>query len=211
MPKIHWVDDQDDEEKRKKIEEEIRAKLEQEGALQKVPQEPSTAPEDTKGETAVEAPTSQQNQNVITYERYCFSCGSGIKKAAEVCPKCGVNQNNRNAAETIEIYCTSCGKIIKKEALICPFCGVRQAGYPTGYKPKNWSTTLLLCIFLGLFGGHRFYTDKTGTGILMIIVTVFTFGIGGIIWYIIDLSAIRKNNFKDKQGYPLMKNDPRKK
>ena len=49
-------------------------------------------------------------------EKYCFSCGSTIKKIAEMCPKCGVNQNNRSSIMAVDIYCASCGKIIKKEA-----------------------------------------------------------------------------------------------
>ena len=32
--------------------------------------------------------------------------------------------------------------------------------------PKNWVATLVLCIFLGYLGVHRFYVGKVGTGIL---------------------------------------------
>jgi RNA polymerase subunit RPABC4/transcription elongation factor Spt4 len=31
-------------------------------------------------------------------EMYCFSCGSVIKKEAEICPKCGVKQNAQSSA-----------------------------------------------------------------------------------------------------------------
>ncbi|GHU79697.1 hypothetical protein FACS189462_5430 [Spirochaetia bacterium] len=61
---------------------------------------------------------------------------------------------------------------------------------------KKWITTLLLCIFLGEIGGHRFYTGKIGTGILMLL-TLGGFGI----WWLIDLIVILTGGFKDKQGY----------
>jgi TM2 domain-containing membrane protein YozV len=141
-------------------------------------------------------------------ERYCFSCGSVIKKAAVICPKCGVNQSGRNNTAVVDVYCVSCGKIIKKEAVTCPFCGVPQTestGYPPGYVSKSWTTALLLCIFLGAVGGHRFYTGKIGTAILMILVTGVTIGIGGLIWWIIDLVSICTHKFTDKQGYALKK------
>ena len=34
---------------------------------------------------------------------------------------------------------------------------------------KNWLATLLLCLFLGGIGVHRFYVGKVGTGILQLI------------------------------------------
>ena len=66
---------------------------------------------------------------------------------------------------------------------------------------KNWLTTLLLCIFLGGLGVHRFYAGKIGTGILQLIT------VGGCgIWTLIDLIMIITGSFKDKDGNPI-KND----
>jgi RNA polymerase subunit RPABC4/transcription elongation factor Spt4 len=70
-------------------------------------------------------------------EKYCFSCGSAIKKAAEICPKCGVNQSKRSSSTAIDVYCTSCGKSIKNEASVCPFCGVSQGITASGIKDKK--------------------------------------------------------------------------
>jgi TM2 domain-containing membrane protein YozV len=109
----------------------------------------------------------------------------------------------------VDVYCTSCGRSIKKEASVCPFCGVMQgvsasSGYPPGYVPKEHTAALLLCIFLGFVGGHRFYVGKIGTAILMIVSSVTI--IVPIIWWIIDLVQICTGKFTDKQGYLLKKN-----
>jgi TM2 domain-containing membrane protein YozV len=62
--------------------------------------------------------------------------------------------------------------------------------------PKNWTTTLLLSIFLGGFGAHRFYVGKIGTGVLMIFLGVATLGI----WPLIDLILIATGKFTDTSG-----------
>ncbi len=60
---------------------------------------------------------------------------------------------------------------------------------------KSWIATLLLAIFLGEFGIHRFYVGKVGTGILYLL-TVGLFGIG----IIVDIIMIAVGSFTDKGG-----------
>lgn len=55
--------------------------------------------------------------------------------------------------------------------------------------------TFVLCLLFGMFGAHRFYVGKIGTGILMIL----TFGGLGI-WSLIDLVVILCGEFTDKDG-----------
>ncbi len=64
-----------------------------------------------------------------------------------------------------------------------------------GKSDKGFVPTLLLCFFLGVFGVHRFYVGKIGTGILCL----FTFGGLGI-WSLIDFVRIAVGSFKDSQG-----------
>jgi TM2 domain-containing membrane protein YozV len=64
-----------------------------------------------------------------------------------------------------------------------------------GTSDKNKITALLLCIFLGGLGVHRFYVGKIGTGI----VWLLTGGVLGIGW-LIDIIMIAVGKFKDKQG-----------
>ena len=64
---------------------------------------------------------------------------------------------------------------------------------------KSWLVALLLCLFLGMVGGHRFYTGKVGTAILQIVTLGGFFGI----WVLVDLIMIAMGKFTDKQGQAL--------
>jgi TM2 domain-containing membrane protein YozV len=75
---------------------------------------------------------------------------------------------------------------------------------PSATSEKNTLAALLLCIFLGTLGVHRFFVGKIGTGFAMIGVTVVTLGAGGVVWTIVDIIAIARSKFQDKEGKTLV-------
>jgi TM2 domain-containing membrane protein YozV len=99
------------------------------------------------------------------------------------------------------MFCQNCGKQMPEQATFCPNCGhpaQRPAVTSPGFRPDKPVSTrsrlaaLLLCLFLGGLGVHRFYVGKIGTGIAMI------FTLGGLgIWVLIDLIMIIVGGFTD--------------
>ena len=60
---------------------------------------------------------------------------------------------------------------------------------------RSFLVALLLCLFVGNLGVHRFYAGKIGSGVAMLLT------MGGLgIWCLIDLIVIACGNFKDGDG-----------
>ena len=60
---------------------------------------------------------------------------------------------------------------------------------------KDWIVVILLCLFLGGLGVHRFFVGKTGTGVAMLL-TLGGFGF----WSLFDLIMIILGKFEDGDG-----------
>ena len=133
------------------------------------------------------------------------------------------------------MFCSNCGKENNNEAKFCHSCGqeisgvqtaqVTQAAPPAaagvqnqptvqaGVSPKDRTTAILFCIFLG---AHRIYVGKIGSGIAMVLLWVVGYAtsamaigipltIGYLIWAIIDLVKIVQGKFTDSNGLLLIK------
>jgi len=70
--------------------------------------------------------------------------------------------------------------------------------FSSDYPYKSRIVALLLCIFLGYLGIHRFYTGKVGTGILYL----FTGGLFVFGWFF-DILRIVSGGFLDANARPL--------
>jgi hypothetical protein len=101
------------------------------------------------------------------------------------------------------VYCARCGAVMNPADRFCHRCGWQAGRRDTipapppvvlNPSPHNRLTALLLCIFLGFFGAHRFYTGKTGTGLLWL----FTLGLFGI-GVVYDLVFIATGEYRDAQ------------
>lgn len=124
---------------------------------------------------------------------YCSNCGAPVDPKAYACISCGLPiKGSRN-------FCTNCGAAVQPGAAICTGCGVpinSSAEMPEG--GKDWLTTLLLCIFVGAFGIHRFYTNSPVIGVIQLLT-----GGGCGIWAIVDLIMIITGSYRDGNGNPL--------
>lgn len=104
-------------------------------------------------------------------------------------------------------YCPNCGSPVQPDDAFCPKCGKSLQAMPAQNpadiqagkeKEDRWLIALVLCIVLGSFGVHRFYTGNTTTGILMLIT------LGGCgIWTLIDIIMIACNTYVDGNGQTL--------
>lgn len=108
--------------------------------------------------------------------KFCKHCGAKIAEDAIICTACGrqveeLKSSNNNL--NIVINNTNANSNVNTNI-------VGNAG-----RAKNKWVALLLCLFLGYFGAHKFYEGKIGMGILYL----FTGGLFGI-GVIIDIIAI---------------------
>ena len=149
---------------------------------------------------------------------FCKKCGNEVKDGAKFCGKCGWAVPAATAqAASVEKRCASCGTALKDGVKFCPKCGGAVSADVTAYgkavtqyqgvkqekqsvSSANYSTLLILSIFLGCFGADRFYVGKIGTGILKLI----TCG-GCYVWWIIDIISVVKGKFTDKNGNAIKK------
>lgn len=126
---------------------------------------------------------------------HCRNCNNEINEKAKICPKCGCEPFSETK------FCQECGEPTTEKQKICLSCGCELKSQQTiNGEGKDWLTTLLICLFAGGLGIHRFYTGHTGIGI----VQLLTLGGCGV-WCFIDLIMIITQKYKDSDGNLLVK------
>lgn len=125
------------------------------------------------------APPVYQTAGVTTF---CTQCGSVLTPVDLFCPTCGskvepvLQQAEQLPVQQIQMVQQFPGQQIQVQQVQPVQVIVNNVVNPG--TPKDKIVALLLCIFLGLYGAHRFYEGRIGTAILW----MFTFGMFGIGW-----------------------------
>lgn len=149
---------------------------------------------------------SKENLASDKIKMYCRNCGKEVTEQTEVCLGCGVPPKKGKK------FCQKCGVATDPLAELCTKCGVKLSSV----EGKDWIVTLLLAIFLGGLGIHRFYTGHTGSAITQIVLTflggllsVILIGIPLLIvvgiWVLVDIIRIATGSFKDINGNSLIR------
>jgi hypothetical protein len=74
---------------------------------------------------------------------------------------------------------------------------------PDEVSDKSRGVALALATILGPFGAHRFYLNKTRSGVLMLLT------LGGVgIWYLYDLILVASGSFRDAEGRLVSRWEP---
>ncbi len=127
----------------------------------------------------------------------CSVCGAPMEN--NVCSYCGhiektaaqsINYGNEQPRQMVQTSIVQPQIIVANQRVV--------SGIVSHQSKKSKTTALLLCIFLGEFGIHKFYVGKAGMGILYLL----TLGLFGIGWFI-DIILIACGVFKDEFGLPL--------
>jgi len=163
-------------------------------------------------------------------EKYGGKAIEAEKSRVDVCPVCEIRLNNKNEYFSVEgdikvhTYCMDEFNLNQEFYLERIYLNPEmydgktedQIQAPSNSEPsdKDFVTTLLICIFLGGLGGHRFFVDKQETAIAMLVMPIvaalifefLAFGLGILLfavwglWYLIDLLQIVTSSFEDSEG-----------
>ena len=112
-------------------------------------------------------------------QKFCKHCGEKIPEDAVLCTHCGRQVENitQSAANTPNIVINNANSNVNTNNNTINAAALK--------KPRNKRISLLLCLFLGYVGAHKFYEGKIGMGVLYL----FTGGLF-LIGVIVDLISI---------------------
>ena len=105
-------------------------------------------------------------------EKFCKFCGERIPLDAVICTKCGRQVENFGKTDSTSPIIINNNNSASSSAAATASTHSTPTYQSYGRRCSKW-VALLLCLFLGFVGGHKFYEGKIGLGI----VYVFTCGL----------------------------------
>lgn len=107
------------------------------------------------------------------------------------------------------MYCSNCGKEIDDKAVVCIHCGCATSNQINNTaNQKSMTCAVILWLFLGGIGMHRFYLKDNTGGTLMLLCFLTTWliipGIILIIWWIIDIFKLVGGSLQPQDGSKLV-------
>lgn len=134
----------------------------------------------------------------------CSQCGAPLENHR--CSYCGANYQTQNQiqnepqtqAQSVQTTSPSYQQVIASVVNQVTQVNVVNRQVPVYANQKSKSVALLLCIFFGYFGAHKFYLGKTKMGILY----ALTFGLGTLGWAF-DIFMILFTRVTDSNGVPI--------
>ena len=159
----------------------------------------------------LQAPSQTAPQTIGSF---CINCGTKLDSDAKFCPECGtvVSTSESNSIYTspdreILKVCPKCGEKMPSDAFYCLNCGTTFNEQQDDFSDiqnrvkkqfgtwKNKWKALLLCIFFGWMGAHKYYERKIWMGIIY----TFTLGLFFIGWIVdIVILAFKPNPYMVK-------------
>lgn len=107
------------------------------------------------------------------------------------CTKCGATNDDQAQ------HCASCQEPLSPVAGYQPMQSVNQGAGPMDLKPPGAEKKMVagICgILLGAWGVHKFILGYTTEGIIQIVITLLTCGIGGIVGIIEGIIYLTKSD-----------------
>ena len=115
-----------------------------------------------------------EEQATIQETKFCKECGQKISRKAVICPHCGCQVEEmvkQEAPQQIVINNTNQNSNQNTNQNL-------NAGIIAGARLRSKWVSILLCVFLGYLGAHKFYEGKTLSGVLyMFTGGLFLFGV----------------------------------
>ena len=147
----------------------------------------------------------------------CNFCGSEIPEGSNICFECGAEQKTDLSVTVKDLTindrpkCIHCGSDMPDGATVCYNCGQAQVapvpnnGVIVGGTQKSKKVAAILALLLGTIGVHDFYLGNTKTGIIKVVLGVFSGGVISGIWSLIDFVRILTGSIStDALGNPLL-------